>query len=188
MTAPTDIAPVASVPFDSRQFRATMGKFATGVTIVTTYHEGQSHGMTANSFLSVSLDPPLVLVSVATRARLHALLAPGCHYGVSVLADDQEALSRHFAGRPIEGLHIPFVWKHGVPLIDNALAHVVARVVDAHPAGITPCTSVRSSIFQAVMDRRCSSLPESTGGWRRSVTPGRKVLSGISGSRSVSCW
>lgn len=107
MTVPTDGATVAPVPFDSRQFRITMGKFATGVTIVTTYHEGQSHGMTANSFLSVSLDPPLVLVSVAARARLHALLAPGCRYGVSVLADDQEALSRHFCGPSDRGITHP---------------------------------------------------------------------------------
>jgi len=94
---------------DPRQFRNALGRFASGVTVITTEHEGRTHGMTANAFVSVSLDPPLVLVSVDNRAQMHQLLALAPRYGVSVLAEDQEMLSNHFAGRATEGLQIPFV-------------------------------------------------------------------------------
>ncbi len=120
---------------DPRQFRNVLGRFATGVTVITTRHESQTHGMTANAFVSVSLEPPLVLVSVDNRAHLHRLLPLTRRYGVSVLAEDQEALSNHFAGRTAEGLHIPFITESGVPLLDGAVAHLIARVREAHPAG-----------------------------------------------------
>jgi flavin reductase (DIM6/NTAB) family NADH-FMN oxidoreductase RutF len=91
--------------------------------------------MTANAFVSVSLNPPLILVSVDNRAAMTVILPLTRYFGVSVLAEDQEALSNHFAGRAVEGLHIPFVDAHDVPVIEGAVAHFVARVVDVHPAG-----------------------------------------------------
>ena len=91
-------------PFDSRQFRNALGRFSSGVTIVTTSHNGQAHGMTANAFVSVSIDPPLVLVSVDHRAAMHNFLPESKRYGVSILAERQEQLSNHFAGRTVEGL------------------------------------------------------------------------------------
>lgn len=120
---------------DPLEFRKTLGKFASGVTIVTTMHEGSMHGMTANAFLSVSLEPPLVLVSVDNRSHMHERLPESGRYGVSILSDEQEALSQHFAGRSREGLEIPFVWRHDMPLFEGAIAHLVCRVVAAHPAG-----------------------------------------------------
>jgi flavin reductase (DIM6/NTAB) family NADH-FMN oxidoreductase RutF len=120
---------------DPLRFRKTLGHFATGVTVITVAHEGEVRGMTANGFMAVSLDPPLVLVSVAHRAHMHALLGLGAHYGVSVLADDQEALSRHFSGRRNPDLAIRFLWEAGVPLVGGAIAHITAEVVDAHSAG-----------------------------------------------------
>ncbi|WP_298820210.1 flavin reductase family protein [uncultured Chloroflexus sp.] len=120
---------------DSRLFRTTMGCFATGVTVITTAYNGDIHGMTANGFMSVSLDPPLVLVSIGHRSRMHTLLAPGRSYGVSKLSEEQELLSRHFSGKPVAGLEPKFIWQAGTPLIADALAHVVARIIDAHPAG-----------------------------------------------------
>ncbi len=128
---------VASQPsvIDARLFRTTMGCFATGVTVVTTAWEGQVHGMTANAFLSVSLEPPLVLVSIGRNARMHQLLGIGRTYGVSKLTEAQEHYSRHFSGRPVEGLQPAFIWHGETPLLADALAHVVARIVDAHPAG-----------------------------------------------------
>lgn len=123
---------------DARLFRSTMGRFATGVTVVTaTREDGQPHATTVNAFLSVSLDPPLVLVSLSDRSRMNALLSQGVRYGINVLADSQEEHSRHFGGRPIEGLKVE--WLSGsegsVPLIDGCVAHIVARVVDIHTAG-----------------------------------------------------
>jgi len=120
---------------DRRRFRDALGTFATGVTIVTTRSGDVVHGMTANGFMSVSLEPALVVVSVSTKARMHELLVRTRRYGVSVLAGEQEHVSRHFAGRPQEGSEIALVDVAGIPLVDGALTHVVARVVDAHPAG-----------------------------------------------------
>ena len=73
----------------SLAFRRTLGMFATGVTVLTTRVGEQVHGMTANAFMSVSLQPPLVLISIDRRARMCGMLHEGTHYGVSVLAQDQ---------------------------------------------------------------------------------------------------
>jgi flavin reductase (DIM6/NTAB) family NADH-FMN oxidoreductase RutF len=121
--------------FDTRAFRNALGRFATGVTVITTLHEEHPHGMTANAFISVSLAPPLVLVSLDNRSQMHRILPGVGRFGVSVLAEDQEPFSNHFAGRPQEGLDIPFVERGGVPLIDGAVAYFVARVKDVHAAG-----------------------------------------------------
>ena len=121
--------------FDARQYRNALGRFASGVTIVTTRDADRTHGMTANSFVSVSLNPPLILVSVDNRAAMNLILPVTRYFGVSVLAEDQAALSDHFAGRVVKDLEIPFVDKRDVPVIDGAVAHFVARVTDVHPAG-----------------------------------------------------
>jgi flavin reductase (DIM6/NTAB) family NADH-FMN oxidoreductase RutF len=66
---------------------------------------------------------------------MHALLPHTRYFGVSVLAEEQRELSGHFAGREVEGMEVPFVDKHDVPVIDGAVAHFIARVVDIYPAG-----------------------------------------------------
>ena len=117
-------------------FRRTLGLFATGVTVVTTQHADQVHGMTANAFMSVSLRPPLIVISVDRRARMHALLNEGRRYGISVLADEQRALSDRFAGRAPEGTEeVEFDLVHETPLVRGALAHLVARVVRSYWGG-----------------------------------------------------
>lgn len=123
------------IGIDPLEFRKTLGRFASGITVVTTVHEGSAHGMTANAFVSVSLEPPLVLVSIDNRSHMHKMLPESGRYGVSILSENQEALSQHFAGRPQEGLEIPFVWRREVPLLEGAVGQLVCRVVDVHPAG-----------------------------------------------------
>ncbi|MEQ1948217.1 MAG: flavin reductase family protein [Bryobacteraceae bacterium] len=125
----------APSPFDPKQFRNALGRFASGITIVTTHHEGNTYGMTANAFVSVSMNPPLVLVSIDHRAAMHAYLPESKRYGVSILAEGQETLSNHFAGRSVDGLQVPFVERSGMPLIEGAVAYFVVNVVDAHLAG-----------------------------------------------------
>ncbi len=115
-------------------FRRTLGMFATGVTVITTQAKtlgnDQVHGMTANAFMSVSLRPPLVVISVDRRARMHALLNEGSRYGISVLADEQRSLSDRFAGRAAgDDQEVEFDVVHETPLVRGALAHLVARVV-----------------------------------------------------------
>jgi flavin reductase len=105
-----------------------------GVTIVSTRVDDLVHGMTANGLMSVSLDPALVVVSIASGARMHEILLRAGRYGVSVLSREQEPVGRHFAGRQQAG-EIELVESQGVPLVEGALTHVVADVVDAHPAG-----------------------------------------------------
>jgi len=117
-------------------FRRTLGMFATGVTVITTQDGEQVHGMTANAFMSVSLRPPLVVISVDRRAKMHALLHEGRRYGISVLADEQRALSDRFAGRTGEGSEeVEFDLVHETPLVRGALAHLVARVVRSNWGG-----------------------------------------------------
>jgi flavin reductase (DIM6/NTAB) family NADH-FMN oxidoreductase RutF len=90
--------------------------------------------MTANAFLSVSLRPPLVLVSLG-RCRMSEMLPRTGRYGVSVLACDQEHFAAHFAGQRASEIDPTFAWQGDLPFLDGALAHVGCRVVDVHPAG-----------------------------------------------------
>jgi flavin reductase (DIM6/NTAB) family NADH-FMN oxidoreductase RutF len=140
-------------PFDTRHFRSALGRFASGVTVVTTQLDQQTHGMTANAFVSVSLDPPLVLVSLDNRSYLHRVLPLTGRYGVSVLAQDQQKLSNHFAGSTVEGLHIRFTTRNGVPLIEGAVAYFVVDVFDAHPAGDHTLYIGRVEHFEARDDK-----------------------------------
>jgi flavin reductase (DIM6/NTAB) family NADH-FMN oxidoreductase RutF len=117
-------------------FRRTLGMFATGVTVITTRSGDSVHGMTANAFMSVSLRPPLVLVSVDRRARMSNLLHEGTRFGVNVLEAGQAVLSDHFAGRAVEDAEEPrFELVHDTPLVEGALAHLVARVVRSYWGG-----------------------------------------------------
>jgi flavin reductase (DIM6/NTAB) family NADH-FMN oxidoreductase RutF len=117
-------------------FRRTLGMFATGVTVLTTRVGENVHGMTANAFMSVSLRPPLVLVSIDRRARMSNLLHEGTRIGVNVLEASQTELSDHFAGRSAEGTPEPrFELVRETPLVDGALANLVARVVRSYWGG-----------------------------------------------------
>ena len=117
-------------------FRRTLGMFATGVTIITIRVREQVHGMTANAFMSVSLRPPLVLVSIDRRARMCDLLHEGRRFGVNVLEAHQAGLSDRFAGRAGNDLPEPrFELVHETPLVEGALAHLVAKVVRSYWGG-----------------------------------------------------
>jgi flavin reductase (DIM6/NTAB) family NADH-FMN oxidoreductase RutF len=117
-------------------FRRTLGMFATGVTVLTTRVGEQVHGMTANAFMSVSLQPPLVLVSIDRRARMGALLHQGTRFGVSVLEARQTGLSDRFAGRlEADPPEATFEVVHETPLVEGALAHLVAQVVRSYWGG-----------------------------------------------------
>jgi flavin reductase (DIM6/NTAB) family NADH-FMN oxidoreductase RutF len=127
---------------DPISFRRVAGTFATGVTVITVERDpGVVHGMTANSFTSVSLDPLLVLVCVSHDARLLAFLKSQRRFGVSILREDQQALSEHFAKceqSPEADAHlgIRYRWTStGIPLLEGALAELACNVVAEHPAG-----------------------------------------------------
>lgn len=121
--------------FDTRAFRNACGKFATGITVVTVEVDGEIHGMTANAFMSVSLTPPLVVVSVDKKAHMHRLIAQSQRYAISVLAHDQEVHSNHFAGRKNEGFIPGFEQRAGQPVLTNAIAYFVTSLYAAHDTG-----------------------------------------------------
>jgi flavin reductase (DIM6/NTAB) family NADH-FMN oxidoreductase RutF len=126
----------------SSEFRKALGHFTTGVTVVTVERElGKIHGMTANSFTSVSLDPMLILVCVDHRAKMLPLLEKKRHFGVSVLKAGQEAISEYFAKREHSreaeqrlGIHFRTT-PGGAPIIDGTLLQMGCRVVSSHVAG-----------------------------------------------------
>jgi len=126
---------------DVLQLRRAFGAFATGVTVLTVGGD-TPHGMTANSFTSVSLDPPLVLVCVGRNAIMHGLLLGARYFGVSVLSGHQEAVARHFANRwrPAGLAQFDAVdWQPGrltgAPLIGGALAHLECELWRSYDGG-----------------------------------------------------
>jgi flavin reductase (DIM6/NTAB) family NADH-FMN oxidoreductase RutF len=135
--APRTVELPAELGDDPRvALRRTLGMFATGVTVITTRERAQVHGMTANAFMSVSLEPPLVLISVDRRTKMCALLHEGRNYGVSVLCETQSALSDRFAGRTVDNAPEPrFEMIHDTPLVEGALAHFVANITRSYWGG-----------------------------------------------------
>ena len=134
---------------DPVRFRTALGRFASGVTVVSTFYQERVHGMTASAFVSVSLEPPLVLVSLDNRSYMHKILPSVGRYGVSVLSEKHEHISNHFAGRTVDGIHIRFVTERGVPLLEGAVAHFAVEVIDAHPAGDHTLYIGRVEYFEA---------------------------------------
>lgn len=122
-------------PVDPTLFRRVMGRFATGVAVVSFLRGGQAAGMTVNSFMSVSLDPPLVLISVRRASVFVEHMRVGGHCGINILSEQQRKLGPHFANRPEKSLDVRFEGHEGTPLVAGSLAQMVARVIDIHPAG-----------------------------------------------------
>ena len=134
------MADVPSRPTQT-EFRQALGLFATGVTVITVDQEGEIHGMTANAFTSVSLDPILVLVCVDHRARTHAHLHSKKRFGINVLSEAQRNISEYYA-RATEkhqraeeaGARFDRT-RHGTPVLQGALAYLECRLQTAHEAG-----------------------------------------------------
>ena len=124
---------------DPDGFRSVLGRFASGVTVVTTIDDaGHGHGMTVSAFCSLSLSPPLILVCIDRAASMHDLLVPDHPFVVNILSAGQEALSRRFAdGDPpnrFDGLGYQRATS-GVPLLDDLLAWMECRVARTHVEG-----------------------------------------------------
>ncbi|WP_227937786.1 flavin reductase family protein [Alkalihalobacillus deserti] len=120
---------------DDRKFRNAMGKFATGVTVITTEIDGEVHGMTANAFMSVSLDPKLVVVSIGEKARILNKIRLSNKFTVNTLAADQQEVSMIFAGQLKEHDEVSFDRLDGQAVIPGALAQVSCEVSAEHVEG-----------------------------------------------------
>jgi len=123
------------MPITPPEFRQTLGRWPSGVTVVTMRDGEAVHGITVSAFSSLSLEPPLIGVAIARKARAHAFLERLPRFAVSVLSDDQRHLSEHFAGRPIVIADAPFEEVDGLPLIRGALAQLVCTTVQRVPVG-----------------------------------------------------
>ena len=137
----------ATPSIDADRYRAVMGRFVTGVTVVTTLDEtaratgaAQPFGTTVNSFTSVSLEPPLVLIAIGVGRSIHPVLARTRRFAVNILAEEAQGLSDCFAGAPSAIPRSAFCgasWRPsagGMPLLDEALAWVdceLDRVIEA---------------------------------------------------------
>jgi flavin reductase (DIM6/NTAB) family NADH-FMN oxidoreductase RutF len=138
----SEIPPVTSSAPNALAFRQALGQFATGVTVVSVeYEPGKIHGMTANSFTSVSLNPFLVLVCVDHRALMLPFLHEQKRFGVSVLKEHQQAISEFFAqpgqNEDVEDrLNIRFRRSpSGVPMLDGTLAQLSCNVAASYVSG-----------------------------------------------------
>lgn len=121
--------------FSSRDFRNAMGQFATGVVVITTEVDGQPHAMTANAFMSGSLEPPLVLVSVACSARMHERIPAAGGFGISILCNEQVHTSNHFAGKPLPEYQPQFIHLGALPVVEGAAVQLTTRLVESYPCG-----------------------------------------------------
>lgn len=156
--------------FDSMAFRRTLGQFATGVTVVSLATENGVHGMTANSFTSVSLDPPLLLVCVDKRNRTHQLIQENERFAINILAEDQMDISNWYAGR--RDHHVEPKWNHdvaGSPILEGAVAWLDCRLAFQYDGGDHTIYVGHVDKFELVGGRpllfhsgRYAALPETT--------------------------
>ncbi len=120
---------------DAALFRRVMSSFTTGITVISTEVRGEFRGMTANAFMSGSLEPPLCIVCVAKRARTHGMLVEAGHFGVNILAQGQEKLCMHFAGKPFADWQPPFEHIGRTPVLPGSSATITADIVATHDCG-----------------------------------------------------
>ncbi|MHA6252271.1 flavin reductase family protein [Oceanobacillus sp. CAU 1775] len=120
---------------DDKAFRHAMGKFATGVTVITSKVGSDSYGMTANAFMSVSLNPRLITVSIDNRATMLKRIQESQQFAVNILKCDQQDISRHFAGQTSDKREIHFGSVQGIPVIEESLASVVCDVDNSYVVG-----------------------------------------------------
>jgi flavin reductase (DIM6/NTAB) family NADH-FMN oxidoreductase RutF len=122
---------------NSDQFRDVMGRFATGVTVVTTANQGRLDGFTASSFSSVSLEPPLVLVCIGKDATCHDAFSDGGCFAINILTADQAELSVRFSsdvGDRFDGVEHER-WVTGAPILEGALAAIDCTLHAKHEGG-----------------------------------------------------
>ncbi len=141
MPQPAPHTDTASAEFSSTDFRAALGTFATGVTVITTKGEGHPYGMTANAFSSVSLDPPLVLVCVVEGTRGGDEIQQNGVFAVNILAEHQEPISRFFASRERSSGQDAFAEiahravATGSPILESTAGFLDCRLHATHEAG-----------------------------------------------------
>ena len=120
---------------DKRIFRDTMGKFATGITIVSIDYHGEILGMTVNAFMSVSLEPRLIAISIDEKASMYNKLQETQKFGLSILAEDQKEISMIYAKQMKKDREISYSMLDDIPVISDSIATLSCHVKDTAKAG-----------------------------------------------------
>lgn len=120
---------------DDRLFRNAMGSFATGVTVITTEVSGEVHGMTANAFMSISLKPKLIAISVGENARMLGFIKDSKQFAVNVLSSAQQNESKQFSGQLNLEHEVQFVTYMGVPTLADSLAVITCDLHSEYVVG-----------------------------------------------------
>ncbi len=120
---------------DDKVFRDAMSKFATGITVVTTELDGNTHGMTVNAFMSVSLDPKLVVVSIDKRTEMLKTLQQSKKYAVNILNEDQKEYSMIFAGQTKSKQDVEFERLNDLPVLKDTVVTITCNVYEEHEVG-----------------------------------------------------
>lgn len=120
---------------DDKLFRNAMGSFATGVTVILSELDGEVYGMTANAFMSVSLDPKLVVISIGERAQMLERLKKSQTFSVNILSEEQQDYSSLFAGQRKNEEKVAFDYLNDIPVLPGANTQVTCDVAAEHAAG-----------------------------------------------------
>ena len=120
---------------DASLFRRVMGRFVSGVTVITAESGGEVRGMTANAFMSGSLHPPLIVVSVAKRALMHAHLIDAGRFAVNILCAGQHEIANHFAGRSLPAYAPELIYIGTIPALGAVATVITAETVATHECG-----------------------------------------------------
>lgn len=167
-------------PVDEAAFREAIAHFATGVTVITTVHEGKPAGMTASAVASLSLDPVLLLVCINHKLPTHSAIDASRRFVVNVLGEGQEDLALHFARpSPDKFASVELKPEHELPVLETAIAYFVCDVHERFPGGdhsifiglVRECGAVPGrrpllyfrSRFGSLKDRRAELLSEAVG-------------------------
>ena len=155
---------------DAARYRQIVGHLATGVTVITTAHDGLLHGMTANAVTSLSLDPLLLLICVDHAAHAHEQLTKAGRFAVNILSEEQEDISRLFANtaepeqNSLRGAAY-HLGMHGAPVLDKSLAYLECEVIDRCEGG--DHTIFIGSVLEGDLVQEAAPLIFYRGGYRR---------------------
>lgn len=125
--------------FSMADFRQAMGRFATGITVITTLNGENFHAITVNAFASLSLEPPLVLICIDKKAESHDLISQNQVFSVNILSETQQEISDRYAGRYPEKRDIfdaPYrIGNNGCPIFEDSLAWAECQLTNAYDGG-----------------------------------------------------
>jgi flavin reductase (DIM6/NTAB) family NADH-FMN oxidoreductase RutF len=127
------------MPISNDEFKRVLARFVSGVTVITAFDQGRLHGATASAFCSLSLDPPLILVCLDLKSNTKALIDRTNVFGVNILTDIQRGHSDMFARKTVPEDELARIShrhsKHGMPILDDALAYLECGVWARYPGG-----------------------------------------------------